>query len=184
MYTPKSDSDWLLDALRWCIKMALATFVLIVILGVLADFVTVSLDVYSAELNAKKDASRIYDMHCNSVARANGISATVLQECARQRVVIERNVWLQVYHTSAEHLAEHIPGVAYCRSRPDMCALSLIKFLDLMVVLCYWVPLIFGSALLWYLWPVIAGMCLRRATQSLQTHKPAPPMPDSVDKTD
>ena len=183
MHTPKHESDWLLDSLLWSIKRAAAVFVLIVLLGLMADFAFTSFDVYGAELKAKENAARVYNMYCNSAARAEGISATVLQECARQKAVMERNAWTHTYHVAGEHMQEHIPGVAYCNARPDMCALSWLKFLELMKILVYWVPLIFGSALLWYAWPVIAGMCLRRAmTPQAVVLKPAPPMPD--DKTD
>lgn len=178
--------DWLLGSLIWCVKRAVAAFALIVMLGVLLDFAFVSYDVYYAEHTAKLNAGRVYNMYCNSAARAEGISATVLQECTRQKLVLERNVWMHVYHTAAEHTADHIPGLAYCRAHPDMCALGTLKFLDLMVVILYWCPVIFGSALLYYLWPVIAGLCVRRATQNLEVYssKPPPPMPRESVKTD
>jgi len=166
-----SDDDWLLHSLGWCMRSALRAFVAIVVLGVLVDFAFVFNDAYNGETMAKFQAKRVYDMYCNSAARADGISASVLQECSRQRAIMDRNAWSHAYHVSAEHIAEHIPGVRYCRSHPDMCALATLKFLDVMVIIFYWCPLIFGSGLLWYLWPAIVSMCLRRTmTASSSSH--------------
>lgn len=165
-----SGGDWLLKDLWWCCKASFHLFFIIVALGTLADFGATFYDAYHGELAVKSHAKRAYDMHCGG---GGGMPAWMLQECGRQKAVMERGTWSHAYHVSAEHIAEHIPGVAYCRAHPDMCALVTIKFLEVMVLLFYWCPLLFGSALLWYLWPVIVGACLRRATATLHPQQPS-----------
>ena len=173
------EDDWLLHSLGWCMRTALRAFVIIIALGVLVDFAFVFDDSYHGEHTAKLQAKRIYDMYCNSAARAEGISSSVLQECSRQRAIMDRNAWSHAYHVSAEHIAEHIPGVMYCRSHPDMCALATLKFLDVLVIVFYWCPIIFGSGLLWYLWPVIVSMCMKRTMASHNSNSSSSPTKNS-----
>lgn len=161
---PHLHDPWLSN-IWWCIRRLGSLVILFIMLGMILDFGMAFYDTFNAEQYAKFEAKGHYDMYCKP-QQYTTMSAQILGECTKLKAVLERNTALHAYHGAADHCAEHIPGLAYCRKHPDMCALVTIRALDVLAYVFYWFPVLFGCSVLWYLWPTLLGACLNRLAKS------------------
>ena len=160
----KHEDPWLHRL--WRTMCAVAWLIVIVCLtGLLVHMGGVAYDCHQAELQAKTDAKRTFDFHCHTVS---GMGARVMQDCARQRAVLERGALSEAWHCTVQHHVDDLmPWYAYCRDRPDMCAMMTMKALEVLALLLYWLPVVLAGIVLLYLWhnlSWIVGTFLRGVT--------------------
>jgi hypothetical protein len=155
-----ADTD---DALRrgWCWIVRLSQLVILTTLaGLLVHGGLVFHDCYNAEVAAKEHAEGAWNFHCREIVK----DAKVLASCGKQAQIIKRNTWLSAWEHTVEHHYDEIPGVSYCRARPDMCAMMTLKALDALYMFLHLVPIIVGALAVYYFWPLL-GSCLMMALQ-------------------
>ena len=144
---------------RWIVRLSQLVIVT-VLLGLLVHGALVFSDCYNAEVAAKEHAEHAWNFHCTDLQK----DAKVLLHCSTQAQIMKRNTWLSAWEHTVEHHYDEIPGVAYCRARPDMCAMMTLKALDALYMFLHLMPLVVGALLVYYFWPLL-GSCLMMALQ-------------------
>lgn len=160
--------DGVLAWLWWFLKCIAISVPIAIVVCCVAQYVLAFSDTYQAELQAKRDAKTLYELHC----QATGLSVAILHECVRAKTVLERGTWLSAHEHAVHNCLDIIPGVPYCRAHPDMCALGFMKLIELLTIFFSWGPCLVGCAIFYYgAWPWLIGVFLHRI-QNLTSSNP------------
>lgn len=156
-----AESDPVLKWLWTWLKRSVVSFILIIVIFNAIDVGASFYDCYNSETTAKADAERSVKFHCHEM---NKLGAQMLNECLKQKAVLERNWFTHVWNGVVRHQMSRIWMYDYCMKHEDMCGLMAVRLLEIVALLFHWAPYFLSAVLVWQLWPVLMGLICRRVT--------------------